>query len=210
MSEEKILYSGDEVARQAGVSYGTLLVFLKRYPERIPCEKHGRRRLFPPRAIEAVKEISREHGTRLGRHLRRRTREKAASDRVEVLIEKAMRSLREATACLESARSILQNNRGAVVVSVQILPNALRFRRPLDVLVEFDGPQFVARLVEVDLSATGNTRQEAVENLRAIIVETYHDLVGTEREQWPAELQERGVLLELMRNEKQRRRPIRV
>src|ERR1700710_446110 len=108
MSEEKTLYAGDEVARQAGVSYGTLLVFLKKYPERIPCEMLGRRRAFPPRAIEAVREISREHGTRLGRHSRRKTREKAASDRAELLIERAVTSLEEASANIKGALSILR------------------------------------------------------------------------------------------------------
>jgi hypothetical protein len=199
MTQEKKLYAGDEVARQAGVSYGTLLVFLKKYPERIPCEKHGRRRVFPPRAIEAVREISREHGTRLGRHLRRKTREKAAADRAELLIEKACASLEEASADIKGALSILRNNRGTTVLSVQTLPNALRFKRPLDILIEFDGPKFVARLIEVSLSATGSTRQEAVANLRAIIVETYCDLRGTKRELWTEELQERSPLLELVR-----------
>ena len=58
---------------------------------------------------------------------------------------------------------------------------------------------FAARLIEVDLSASGDTRKEAVNNLRAIIVETYRDLLGTERDLWTEELRARAALLELVR-----------
>lgn len=69
----------------------------------------------------------------------------------------------------------------------------------MDVLIEYDGPKFAARLIEVDLSASGDTRKEAVNNLRAIIVETYRDLLGAKRELWTEELRERAALLELVR-----------
>jgi hypothetical protein len=201
MNEAKTLYPVDEAAREAGVSYGRLLALLRKYPDRIPCERQGRRLFFPPRAIEIVRDIARESKARQGRHLRRKTREKAASDMAEVLIEKAMMSLEEASANLESALITLRNGRGSVVLSVQtLIPNTFRFRRPTDILIEYDGPAFVARLIEVNLSASGNSRQEAVNMLRVIIVETYRALIGTEREHWTEELRTRSILLELVRS----------
>jgi hypothetical protein len=98
-----------------------------------------------------------------------------------------------------SAFHRLQHNPGGVVLRVQTLhPNTFRARRPLDVLVEFDGPGFVAQLIDVQLSATGDSRQEAVMNLRALMVETYRDLVRTDRERWPEELQAKSALLDLV------------
>jgi hypothetical protein len=197
MNDPKL--SMDEVANKAGVSYGTLLVLLKKHGDRIPSEKEGRRRLFPMRAIEAVREIVRESKARQGRKMRRKTREQAASDKAVDLIARAVQRLNEAAADLTSAFHGLQHNPGSVVVRVHTLhPNAFRARRPLDVLVEFDGPGFVAQLIDVKLSAKGDTRQEAVMNLRALVVETYRDLVRTDRERWPEELRAKSALLDLV------------
>jgi hypothetical protein len=90
MSEMNEQYSMDEIASKAGVSYGTLLVLLKKHGDRIPSEKEGRRRLFPQRAIETVREIVREGKARQGRKVRRKTREQAASDKAADLIAKAL------------------------------------------------------------------------------------------------------------------------
>lgn len=189
----------DEVASKAGVSYGTLLVLLKKHGDRIPSEKEGRRRLFPPRAIEAVREIVRESKARQGRRMRRKTREQAAADNAADLIAKAIQRLNEVAKDLMSAFQGLRHNPGSVVVRVQtIQPNTFRARRPLDVLVEFDGPGFAAQLIDVKLSAKGDSRQEAVMNLRALMVETYRDLVRTDRERWPEELQAKSALLDLV------------
>jgi hypothetical protein len=197
MNDPKL--SMDEVASKAGVSYGTLLVLLKKHGDRIPSEKEGRRRLFPPRAIEAVREIVREGKARQGRSVRRKTREQAASDNAADLIARAVQRLHEAAADLTSAFHGLRHNPGSVVVRVQTLqPNTFRARRPLDVLVESDGPGFAAQLLDVKLSAKGDTRQEAVMNLRALMVETYRDLVRTDRERWPEELQAKSALLDLL------------
>lgn len=192
-------YAMDEVASKAGVSYGTLLVLLKKHGDRIPSEKEGRRRLFPPRAIEIVREIVREGKARQGRKVRRKTREQAASEKAADLIAKAMQRLNEVVADLTSAFQGLQHNPGSVVMKVQTLrPNTLRLRRPLDVLIEFAGPGFVAQLIDVKLSARGDSRQEAVMNLRALVVDTYRDLVRTDRERWTEELRAKSALLDLV------------
>ena len=199
MNDPKELFSTGEVASQAGVSYGTLLVFLKKHGNRIPFEMKGRRRVFPPRAIEAVREIARESKARQGRALRRKSREKAAADEAMGLIGKAILFSQKVTADLQSAYEALRHNQGAVALRVQtLLPNTFRFKRPLDLLVEFEGSGFVAHLIEVKLSARGGTRQEAVTNLRALIVETYCDLKGTEPERWTEELQGKAALLDLV------------
>jgi len=199
MSEINERYSMDEVASKAGVSYGTLLVLLKKHGDRIPSEKEGRRRLFPLRAIEAVREIVRETKARRGRKVRRKTREQAASDKAADLIARALHRLNEVTEDLTSAFHGLRHNPGSVVVRVQTLyPNTFRVRPPLDVLVEFDGSGFAAQLIDVKLSATGDSRQEAVMNLRALVVETYRDLVRTDRERWPEELRSKSALLDLV------------
>jgi hypothetical protein len=199
MSDPEYRLSMDEVASKAGVSYGTLLVLLKKHGDRIPSEKEGRRRLFPPRAVEAVREIVREGKARRGRKVRRKTHEQAASEKAADLIARAIERLHEAAADLTSAFHGLQHNPGSVVMRVQTLhPNTLRARRPLDVLVEFDGPGFAAQLIDVQLSATGDTRQEAVMNLRALIATTYRDLLRVERERWTEELRDKSALLDLV------------
>jgi hypothetical protein len=199
MNDPKELFSTGEVASKAGVSYGTLLVFLKKHGNRIPFEMKGRRRVFPPRAIEAVREIARESKARHGRALRRKPREKAAADEAMGLIGKAILFSQKVTADLQSAYEALRHNQGAVALRVQTLhPNTFRFKRPMDLLVEFEGSGFAAHLIEVKLSARGDTRQEAVTNLRALIVETYRDLKGTEPERWTEELQGKAALLDLV------------
>jgi hypothetical protein len=199
MRETKERYSMTEVASEAGVSYDRLMVFLKTHGDRIPFERQGRRRFFPPRAIEAVREIARESKARHGRALRRKPREKAAADEAMGLIGKAILFSQKVTADLQSAYEALRHNQGAVALRVQTLhPNTFRFKRPMDLLVEFGGPGFAAHLIEVKLSARGDTRQEAVTNLRALIVETYRDLKGTEPERWTEELQGKAALLDLV------------
>jgi hypothetical protein len=199
MNDPKELFSTGEVASKAGVSYGTLLVFLKKHGNRIPFEMQGRRRVFPPRAIEAVREIARESRTQQGRALRRKPREKVAADKALDLIGKAILLSQKVTADIRSAYEALWHNQGAVVLRIQtLLPNTFRFKRPMDFLVEFDGPGFAAHLIEVKLSARGGTRQEAVTNLRALIVETYRDLMRTKSERWTEELLAKAALLELI------------
>ncbi len=199
MNDPKYRLSMDEVASKADVSYGTLLVLLKKHSDRIPSEKEGRRRLFPPRAVEAVQEIVRESKARRGRKARRKTREQAASDKAADLVAKAIQRLNEVAKDLTSAFHGLQHNPGSVVVRVQTLhPNTFRARRPLDVLIEFDGPGFTAQLIDVKLSAKGDTRQESVMNLRALVVETYRDLLRVERERWTEELRDKSALLNLV------------
>ncbi len=189
----------DEVASKAGVSYGTLLVLLKKHGDRIPSEKEGRRRLFPPRAIEAVREIVRESKARRGRALRRKSREKAAADKAMDLIGKAILLSQKVTADIRSAYEALWHNQSGVALRIQaLLPNTFRFKRPMDLLVEFEGSGFAAHLIEVQLSARGDTRQEAVTNLRALIVETYRDLMRTEPERWTEELRAKSALLDLV------------
>ncbi|HEX4497280.1 MAG TPA: hypothetical protein VIE43_16525 [Thermoanaerobaculia bacterium] len=200
MSEINAWYAMDEVASKAGVSYGTLLVLLRKHGDRIPSEREGRRRLFPSRAIEVVREIVREKKARRDRTTRRNPREQAASDKAANMIAIAMRRLNEAAADLTSALHLLRNSPGSVVVHIQTLhPNTFRTRRPLDVLVEFDGPGFVAQLMEVPLSAKGDTRQEAVMNLRALMVRAYCDLLEVERKQWTEELRAKSALLDLVK-----------
>jgi hypothetical protein len=128
MKELKELYSMHEVATAADISYDTLLTFLRKHGDRIPSIKQGGRRLLPPRAIEAVREITRENKGRQGRGLRRRTREEAASDKAEVLIEKAMMRLDEASAHLKAAFQSLSNDRGGTRT---LNPNALSKHVPL-------------------------------------------------------------------------------
>jgi hypothetical protein len=199
MRETKERYSVDEVAREAGISYGTLLVFLKKHGDRIPFEMQGRRRFLPPRAIEIVKEIAQESSARQGRTLRRKPREQSAYDKALGLLRQAIKPLEKALGDVKSAYHILGNRPSAVAVKIQTLASSpFRFRRPLDVVIEFDGPGFVARLIEVGLAARGDNRQQAVKNLQAVIVETYRDLVKSGPGQSTEELKAPSVLLDLV------------
>ncbi|MFY9824401.1 MAG: hypothetical protein WAM82_23700 [Thermoanaerobaculia bacterium] len=200
MSDEAKRYSMDEVAWEAGISYSTLLALLRKHGERIPSEMQGKNRFFPSRAIEVVREIARENAASRGRNLRLRSREKAASDEAMLLIDRAMTRLEGATADLHGVYQTLLNNPGSVVLTIRtLLPDTFRFRHPVDVLIESDGPGFVAHLSEGNLCATGRTRSEAVENLREVIIETYQDLMTTEREDWTAELKKQAALMDLVR-----------
>src|SRR3954453_1080853 len=164
MRDEEVRYSMDEVAQEAGIFYGTLSVFIRKH-DRIPSEKQVKYRFFPPRAIEIVRDIARENTGRQGRPLRLRSREKAASDEAMMLIDRATTRLEEVTADLYGAYQTLLDNAGSVVLTIRtLLPNTLRFRHSVDVLIESDGPDFVARLSEGNLCATGRTRLEALEN----------------------------------------------
>jgi hypothetical protein len=195
----KELYSLGEAAREAGISYGRLVVFLKNHSDRIPFETQGRRRFLPPRAIEVVKEIAQESSAQQGRTLRRKTREQSAYDKALGLLRQAIKPLEKALGDVKSAYHILGNRPSAVTVKVQTLASSpFRFRRPLDVVIEFDGPGFVARLVEVGLAARGDNRQQAVKNLQAVVVETYRDLVKTGPGQWTEELQAKSALIDLV------------
>jgi len=41
MSDEEVRYSMDEVAQEAGISYGTLSVFIRKHGDRIPSAMSG-------------------------------------------------------------------------------------------------------------------------------------------------------------------------
>lgn len=196
------LYSMDELAREAGIAYATLSTFVRKHGNRIPSEKQGRARLFPPRALEVVKEILRENAARQGNKLRRRTPEKAASEEALAFIDRAAEHLRKASEDLDRASDLLIDNPFTVVLSLRTLTPDLAFRQRVDVLVEPDGRECVARLFEVNLCGSGATRQEAMDSLRAVIVETYQELKQTDQERWTAELRERAALVSML---KQRR-----
>ena len=205
-SEEKKLYSMDELASAAGISYSTLSGYLRLHGERIPSEKRGQLRFFPPRAVEIVREIVRENAAQQGRNVRRKTREKAASDEAMAWIERANRGLDAVTEYLDRACQLLLHNSGSVVVSLRTLAPGLVFRQPVEILLEPDGPDCVARLFEVNLCADGGTRQEAMDNLRSVIVETYRELLSTEPEHWTQELRERAALVDMVRAQVRKRR----
>ncbi|HEX4965510.1 MAG TPA: hypothetical protein VF173_32165 [Thermoanaerobaculia bacterium] len=206
MSDEKHL-SMDELARAANIAYDTLSIFLRKHGSRIPSAKIGRTRFFPPRAIEIVLEIVRENAARRGRHLRRRSAEKAASEEALAYIERAAA---KATESLGRACELLVAHPFTVVISLRTLAPGLAFRHPVDVLIELDGRACVARLLEVGLSASGETRQKAMDSLRAVIVETYREqLERTDEERWtepensPSQW---GLLDQLIRPARKRRR----
>ena len=172
---------------------------MKRYEGRIPSSKRGRYRVFPPRAVEIIRDIERENMARRGGGVRRKTREEAASEKALALLEKVALQLTEIVATLRHAGEILRHNPGTVAISIRTLvPEAFRFKRSADVLIWRAGPDHVARFVDADLSASGDTPQQAVEKLREVIVETYLDLVGTDRDRWTKELVRRSVLVELV------------
>lgn len=206
MSDEIDLYSMGELAREAGIAYATLSIFLRKHGDRIHSEMRGRARFFPPRALEIVKEIVRENAARRGRKLRRRTPEKAASDEAMKCIDRATARFEEVKEDLDRAYELLLNNSFSVVLSLRALAPGLVFRHSVDVLIEPDGPDCVARLFEVKLCASGGTRQEAMDNLRAVIVETYREQMATDQEHWTAELRERAALVGMVREARPRER----
>ncbi|HEX4959254.1 MAG TPA: hypothetical protein VF173_00350 [Thermoanaerobaculia bacterium] len=198
-SDGETLYSLDELARAAGIAYSTLSTLVSRHGDQIPSEKQGRLRFFPPRALEIVKDLARANKAKQGRKLRRKVREKAASDEALNLLAKATTRLEEVARDLAGAQELLRRNPGSVTLALRTLAPGLYLRRTMDVLIEADGPDFVARSVEAHLSGTGRTRPEAVEKLRAVIVETYRALQRTAEEQWTQELRQRRVLLRMVR-----------
>ena len=199
MCDEKALYSMDELTQEAGIAYATLSRFLRKHGDRIPSEMRGGARFFPLRALEIVEEIVRENAARRGRKLRRRSREKAASDEAMAYLDRAAARLEEVNEDLDCAYGLLLNNSFSVVLSLRTLAPGLVFRHAVDVLIEPDGPNCVARIFEVNLCARGDTRQEAMDNLRAVLVETYRELKTTDKERWPKDLRERAALVGMVR-----------
>jgi hypothetical protein len=204
MSEEKYL-SMDELASAAGIAYDRLLSFLRKNGSRIPSVKKGRNRFFPPRALEIVLEIARENVARQGRHLRRRSPEKAVSDEVMECLDRASAGLEDVKEELQRAYGLLLDNQFTVVLSLRTLAPGLAFRHPVDVLIEPAGRECVARLLEVGLCASGESRQEAMEYLRAVIVETYQELKRMDQECWSDELRQRAALLDMLKQTRQRK-----
>jgi predicted RNase H-like HicB family nuclease len=199
MSDGKALYSMDEITQETGIAYATLSRFLRKHGDRIPSEMRGRARFFPPRALEIVEEIVRENAARRGRKLRRRSPEKAASDEAMACLDRATKRLEKLKEDLDHAYGLLLNHSFSVVLSLRTLAPGLVFRHTVDVLIEPDGPYCVARLFEVNLCSSGDTRQEAMDNLRAVIVETYRELMRTDRKSWTKELRERAALAGMVR-----------
>lgn len=59
----------------------------------------------------------------------------------------------------------------------QLVPNSeLRLRQPIPITLEFNGDDYVATLMEAGISATGDTRIEAIWNLTDVIVLKYNRL----------------------------------
>jgi len=168
-----------EIAREAGIAYGTLVVFLKKYRDRIPSEKQGRFRVFPREAVDVIKEIVRENAARQGRKVRARTEDNSPPP--------AKTSLHPP----ESVRSLKR------------LPaHGLFFRNSIDVLIEPEGDGFIARTVELNFSAGGRTGREAMDKLRIVIAETYLALIETDIGQWTRELSERAGLVGMIKRGK--------
>jgi predicted RNase H-like HicB family nuclease len=203
MSDEKEVYSMAEVAKAAGIAYVTLVTLRRAHSDRIPSQKQGQYRVFPPRAIEVVKEILRENEARRAAKVSLRVRETSASDKARGHIERAKTRLGEASLALERANEALLEIPGSVVISLKMLShNGLFLRQSIDVWIEPVDQGFFAETVELGFSAAGKTRQEAVDNLRAVIAETYRELTETDPGTWTKELASNAMLVRMIRQSK--------
>ena len=58
-------------------------------------------------------------------------------------------------------------------VFITMIPKPLKLRRDIPVLIQPNGDDFVATLVDAGISATGDTDVEAIDNLKDIITQKF-------------------------------------
>jgi len=69
-------------------------------------------------------------------------------------------------------------------------------------VVRFEQDQYIASFYDANLGASGDTQEEAVSNLKDVLLSTYDILTGmSEDELGPGPLQQRKVLEEFVRKE---------
>lgn len=110
-------------------------------------------------------------------------------------LEKEVVLLKDRCAVLERLAPIL--------VPIETLaPEPYRVVKPFHVVVRCQDDEYIASFFDANLSASGDTGEEAVANLKDIIVGTFEILRGVEENEFgPGPLQQRHVLEEFMRKE---------
>ena len=79
-------------------------------------------------------------------------------------------------------------------------PEPYNLIKPFHVVVRFEQDQYIASFYDANLSDSGDTQEEAVSNLKDILLSTYDILTGmSEDELGPGPLQQRKVLEEFVR-----------
>lgn len=101
---------------------------------------------------------------------------------------------------LDKRCRVLEQQRPVLAPIATLAPEPYEVIKPLYVSVRVEEGQYIASFFDANLSASGDTREEAVLNLKDIIATTF-EILGTmdESELGPGPLQQRKVLEEYVR-----------
>lgn len=78
---------------------------------------------------------------------------------------------------LEEAVRVLSSRTETVTVSISTFaPEPYEVLRPIPVLIRPDGEEFIASFVEANVNASGETQQEAFENVKTLILDVFDSL----------------------------------
>jgi predicted RNase H-like HicB family nuclease len=70
-----------------------------------------------------------------------------------------------------------------VEIPIQSLdPEPYEFIQPIPAVVRQEGEEYVATFYDANISASGETEKEAIQNLKDMVVATYELLTGHDRE----------------------------
>ncbi len=72
-----------------------------------------------------------------------------------------------------ASRAAFQTGQAITVPVTSLTPETLELSKPVFVVVQPDGDEFLATYFDANLNATGDTQTEAVDNLKDILVSTF-------------------------------------
>ena len=172
--KEKATLSAVELAKQSGVPYRLVVEYTKHHETRVSHIVDGVRVKYFPRAISEVQQLRREERAR--RQAAIEFTEADAYNSALEAITVVRQSMSELASRVSEAERLLRAYRPATAATIHTLPEGYRPRLPISVLLEPEGKGFMASIPDVRLDAAGRTREEAVQELRGLIVTTIERL----------------------------------
>ena len=165
------IYSGAEIVRETGIPLKDLAILLEHYGDRIPTLMDGERRRFPPESIKELKRVWREYLSSI------QEVKEPANDWFSALtqtLESTGEELAKTGAKLRRIQKELKGNPPLRTFYINSLPGPdFDLLRPIAVLVDSSKRPSRAFLDDSGLSAEGVAAQEAVINLREVLIRTF-------------------------------------
>jgi predicted RNase H-like HicB family nuclease len=132
---------------------------------------------------EGWAETLRQGIERLAELLEARRRESSRVDRLEQKVQDLRRGL-----------ATLAESRPLPVPITTLAPDPFEVRRPIQVVVRPAGEGYVATFFDANISMSGDTEEEALSNLRELIVDVFEELEADEGSLGPEPSRQLAVL----------------